>query len=90
MKEHNLPIIAFSSISTGALCYPIIFATRMALNMVHQWIDEGDNRDLVDHIVFCVFTYHLHNTYLEQAPRYFPSTADTDPGFSTWLYYNGG
>ncbi|KAI8049642.1 hypothetical protein BDF22DRAFT_170847 [Syncephalis plumigaleata] len=71
MKEHHLRTIAFASISTGVFRYPILAATRVAL-------------DTVDRIIFCVFTRQIYDTYLEEAPKYFPPTADTDPGFSVW------
>ncbi|KAI9592436.1 A1pp-domain-containing protein [Syncephalis fuscata] len=80
MKKEQLRTIAFSSISTGVFGYPILPATHVALNTVRQWIQETGNRDLVDRIIFCVFSSRDHNVYLEQIPKYFPPSADIEIG----------
>ncbi|RKP22992.1 hypothetical protein SYNPS1DRAFT_25047 [Syncephalis pseudoplumigaleata] len=77
-RDTSYQRVAFPCISTGTFCYPTLPATQVALGTVRRWIDEGENRDLVDRIVFCVFSRHFNELYVEQIPKYFPPTADTE------------
>ncbi|MEX2213770.1 MAG: O-acetyl-ADP-ribose deacetylase [Phycisphaeraceae bacterium] len=51
-KKHNLPVIAFSCISTGVYGYPKIEACKLATDTVHGWVME---HDLPREVIFCCF-----------------------------------
>lgn len=49
-KEHNIHSIAFPAISTGKFCFPKKKAMEIAIEMVHNWIN--DNSDYQIEILF--------------------------------------
>jgi len=73
LKKSNLRSIAFCCISTGIFCYPNREAAAIALNTVKEWLNNEENFNAVDQIVFNVFLEKDLNIYNELLPTIFPS-----------------
>jgi len=71
MLENNFRTIAFPCISTGHYKFPIVDATKIALNSVHQWL-EGIDLTKIDLIIFSVFNMRDEAVYNELLPKYYP------------------
>lgn len=65
---HGLRSIAFPAISTGAYGYPIVGATRIALETVATGLAE---RARIEKVVFCCFSERDFNVYVREAQRVF-------------------
>lgn len=61
-KENSIHSIAFPGISTGVYGYPLIDATRIALNTVKKWLNDYDYD--ID-ITFCCFRKEEYDVYQE-------------------------
>eukprot|EP01087_Luapelamoeba_hula_P004507 TRINITY_DN1445_c0_g1_i10.p1 TRINITY_DN1445_c0_g1~~TRINITY_DN1445_c0_g1_i10.p1 ORF type:complete len:368 (-),score=84.11 TRINITY_DN1445_c0_g1_i10:573-1676(-) len=70
--ENGLRSIAFCGISTGIYGYPLEPASRVAIQVVREWLSEGDNRKHFDRIIFCVFLAKELDCYERLLPSYFP------------------
>ncbi|RKP05541.1 hypothetical protein THASP1DRAFT_32619 [Thamnocephalis sphaerospora] len=78
LVENKLRSIAFPSISTGVYGYPIEAATDVALRTVRRWLEVPGNCNLVERIVFCVFSNRDLSVYQAKIPHYFPIDENTD------------
>ena len=59
-SQHGLKSIAFPSISTGAYCYPLESAARIAIGVVRDFLIRDDT---LDPVVFCCFSHHELEVY---------------------------
>ncbi|KAF8896598.1 A1pp-domain-containing protein [Infundibulicybe gibba] len=75
--ENNLKHIAFPSISTGVYCYPIVDATRVALNEVRQFCDS-ESGDKLERVIFVVWSDKDKDVYEELIPEYFPPPVEQE------------
>jgi len=80
--KHNIRTIAFPCISTGAYNYPLQSATNVALATVRSWLEEGDNRNKIDLIIFGMFQDKELRAYQKWMQWYFPDS-DGSLEFST-------
>ncbi|XP_013410774.1 O-acetyl-ADP-ribose deacetylase MACROD1 isoform X2 [Lingula anatina] len=76
MKEYKLRTVAFPCISTGIYGYPNEPACDTALSCVRNWLEEGDNADTVDLIIFCLFLPVDVGFYESKMLDYFPLPSD--------------
>ncbi len=66
----RLKTVAFPSISTGAYGYPIGSASRIALETVKEFLIK---EDMVEKVVFVLFSKHDMQIYMEKAAEVFRS-----------------
>jgi O-acetyl-ADP-ribose deacetylase (regulator of RNase III) len=59
--EHNLKIVAFPSISTGAYGYPVAEAAEVALKTVIDFLRSEENS--LETVVFVLYDSNTYNTY---------------------------
>ena len=71
MKSNSLRSIAFPCISTGIFGYPNKNAAHVALTTVKDWLNDPNNKDAVDDIIFCVFLDKDSVIYQQLIPEYF-------------------
>lgn len=64
-------------ISTGIYGYPLYSASRIALRVVREWLQNDENRKNIKRIVFCTFLENEEKCYYELMPIYFPVTHPT-------------
>jgi O-acetyl-ADP-ribose deacetylase (regulator of RNase III) len=69
--ENGLRHVAFPSISTGIYSYPIVDATRIALDTVRKYLDS-DKGNKLERVVFVVWSDKDLATYETLIPEYFP------------------
>ncbi|KAH9481571.1 ADP-ribose glycohydrolase MACROD1 [Psilocybe cubensis] len=69
--ENGLKHIAFPSVSTGIYSYPIVDATRIALNTVRAFLDTEVGNKL-DRVIFVVWSDKDLGVYETLIPEYFP------------------
>lgn len=65
--EHGLKSIAFSALSTGVYGYPSGEASKVALETVRTFLEEGKGDDM-ERIVFCNFMQKDESAYFENLP----------------------
>lgn len=61
-REHEVGMIAFPSISTGAYGYPLPEAAALAVRTVRRWLEENE---LPRGVTFCCFTEEDARVYEE-------------------------
>jgi O-acetyl-ADP-ribose deacetylase (regulator of RNase III) len=66
--EKGLKSLAFPSISTGAYGYPVEDACRVTLEAVKAFLEK---EDLLDEVVFALFSEHALKAYLAEAKEVF-------------------
>jgi len=71
-KYNNCKTIVFPCISTGIYGYPNENATRIALGETRTWLENQNNSNMIDRIVFCVFLKKDLVLYEKWLPYYFP------------------
>jgi len=77
-KEHNktnyskIKTLAFCGVSTGIFGYPLESACQVALETVREWLEEGNNRNEFDLIIFCTYLPRENQVYRLFFPIYFP------------------
>lgn len=64
-KKYDIHSIAFPAISTGVYHYPLMDATKIALNTVNNWLFQNSNYDIK--IIFSCFDERTYNTYIQIA-----------------------
>jgi len=69
--ENELRHVAFPSISTGVYSYPIVDATRIALNSVRTFLDSEAGTKL-ERVIFVVWSDKDREVYESLIPEYFP------------------
>ncbi|XP_060081575.1 ADP-ribose glycohydrolase MACROD2-like [Ylistrum balloti] len=72
MVDNKLRSIAFPCISTGIYGYPSSKAADVVLSTVRTWLEDRDNVDKVDRIIFCLFMPQDVALYEELMQLYFP------------------
>lgn len=72
MARHGLRSIAFPSIATGALQFPVEAAAQLALQTTRRWLETGDNASKVDRIVFVAYRTQEETAYLRYVSSVFP------------------
>jgi len=70
--QHEVKTIALCGISTGIYGYPLYAATHVALDTVRKWLENEENRNKVDVIVFCTYLEKELVCYQKLMPFYFP------------------
>lgn len=68
--QNHLKIVAFPSISTGVYGYPMEKATQVALGAVRAFLEKNSN--VVNRVIFVVFSDDDLNTYERWMQIYFP------------------
>lgn len=66
--------VGLCCISTGIFGYPIRPATHIALETVRTWLENEENRNKTDRIIFVVFESRDVKVYYQLAHEYFPLT----------------
>jgi len=79
LSNNSLKSIAFPCISTGIYGYPNTGACSVALRTVRKWLEEENNYEKIDRIVFCLFLQKDQEIYNKMLPLVFPSTSSTQP-----------
>jgi len=79
LRNNSLKSIAFPCISTGIYGYPNTGACNVALRTVRKWLEEENNYEKIDRIVFCLFLQKDQDIYNKMMPLVFPSTPTTQP-----------
>jgi len=72
VEKHNIRTVAFCGVSTGIYGFPVEAASNIALNTVRKWLEDENNRDKVDLIIFCTFLDNEKTCYEQWMPEYFP------------------
>jgi O-acetyl-ADP-ribose deacetylase (regulator of RNase III) len=65
-SEHNIPSIAFPSISTGVYGYPVEEASRIALNIVIDYLEKRQDIKLIRFVLFDSRTYQTYAAALKE------------------------
>jgi len=79
LSNNSLKSIAFPCISTGIYGYPNTGACNVALRTVRKWLEEENNYEKINRIVFCLFLQKDQDIYNKMLPLVFPSTSSTQP-----------
>jgi O-acetyl-ADP-ribose deacetylase (regulator of RNase III) len=69
---NSIKTIAVCGISTGIYGYPRKKAAHVALKTVRKWLENSDNADAIDRIIFCMFLEEEMDIYQQIMPLYFP------------------
>jgi O-acetyl-ADP-ribose deacetylase (regulator of RNase III) len=77
VRKYGIETVAFCGISTGIYGYPLYSASRIALRVVREWLQNDENRKNIKRIVFCTFLENEEKCYYELMPIYFPVTHPT-------------
>jgi len=64
--------VGLCCISTGIYGYPIVPATKIALDVTRKWLENPKNLEKTNRIVFVVYEQKDVNVYKNLAPLYFP------------------
>jgi O-acetyl-ADP-ribose deacetylase (regulator of RNase III) len=65
-SQHDIPSIAFPSISTGIYGYPVEEASRLALKTVADYLEKHQEIKLVRFVLFDSRTYQTYETALKE------------------------
>jgi len=71
-KKHQIKTVALCGVSTGIFGYPLVPASRIALQVVREWLETDDNADSIDLIIICTFLQKEKDCYKQLTPQYFP------------------
>eukprot|EP01006_Ploeotia_vitrea_P001320 TRINITY_DN104595_c0_g1_i1.p1 TRINITY_DN104595_c0_g1~~TRINITY_DN104595_c0_g1_i1.p1 ORF type:complete len:379 (+),score=62.86 TRINITY_DN104595_c0_g1_i1:52-1137(+) len=71
--EHKLKSVAFCCVSTGIFGFPLVRATHIALQTCRKWLDDPNNANGIDRLIFCVFKDEELEVYQKLIPAYFPA-----------------
>ncbi|KAG5715417.1 MACRO domain-containing protein 2 [Termitomyces sp. T112] len=69
--ENQVRHVAFPSVSTGIYGYPIVDATRVALDQVRRFVESEPGKTL-ERVVFVVWSNKDLEAYESLVPEYFP------------------
>lgn len=67
-KKYDIHSIAFPSISTGAYCYPIEKACKIALKTIKNWQKINENYEIS--VIICCFDDKTYKNYIEENNYY--------------------
>ncbi|KAH9880523.1 hypothetical protein IAQ61_000816 [Plenodomus lingam] len=71
--------IAFSALSTGVYGYPSGEASEVALETVREFLEDEEQADKFDRVIFCNFMQKDEDAYFRKIPHFFPpATADPE------------
>jgi len=70
--EHRIKSVALCGISSGIYGFPLNASAHVALNMIRKWLENTENRNKVDLIIFCTYLPKELSTYQKLMPFYFP------------------
>ncbi|WOO80810.1 O-acetyl-ADP-ribose deacetylase MACROD1 [Vanrija pseudolonga] len=84
---HGGGSIGFSSISTGIYGYPIVDATRVALETTRKFLQEDTS---VTRVVYVVFSERDQEVYETLAPEYFPPVSGDATAATATATQGGG
>ncbi|KAL1857177.1 hypothetical protein Plec18170_003293 [Paecilomyces lecythidis] len=73
--ENGMKSIAFSALSTGVYGYPSEEAALAAVDEVRSFLQESNNLEKLDRVVFCSFLEKDEQAYERVIPRFFPPTS---------------
>jgi len=79
LSNNSLSSIAFPCISTGIYGYPNTAACSVALRTVRKWLEEENNYEKIDRIVFCLFLQKDQDIYNKMLPLVFPCASTNQP-----------
>jgi len=71
-KKHSIKTVALCGVSTGIFGYPLVPASRIALQIVREWLETDDNADSIDLVIICTFLQKEKDCYKKLTPEYFP------------------
>jgi len=74
LLNNSLRSIAFPCISTGIYGYPNTAACSVALRTVRRWLEEEENYEKIDRVVFCLFLQKDQDIYKKMLPIVFPAS----------------
>jgi len=80
--ENDIRHIAFPSVSTGIYSYPIVDATRIALNTVRTFLESEDGNK-IERAIFVVWSNTDKEVYELLIPEYFPPGEKPQPTETT-------
>jgi len=80
--ENAIRHIAFPSISTGIYSYPIVDATRVALNTARVFLDSEQGSKL-ERVIFVVWSDKDKDVYEKLIPEYFPPAENPESAEAT-------
>jgi O-acetyl-ADP-ribose deacetylase (regulator of RNase III) len=64
--------VALCGVSTGIFGLPLKLATSIALQNTRKWLENEENRNKVDKIIFCTFLEREIDCYSRMFASYFP------------------
>jgi len=76
--KHNIKTIAFCGISTGVYGYPIDKAAHVALRAIREWLENEQNFNFIERIIFVTFERKSFISYNRYMRIYFPPEQDDD------------
>jgi TATA box-binding protein-associated factor RNA polymerase I subunit A len=76
--KHGIKTVAFCGISTGIFGYPLLEASLVACKTVKTWMENPDNLEKIDRIIFCTFLEREKMCYENLLLEYFPPVEDDE------------
>ncbi|KAJ4355253.1 hypothetical protein N0V95_003083 [Ascochyta clinopodiicola] len=70
--ENDCKSIAFSALSTGVYGYPSGEASLVALETVRRFLEDEEEADKLDRVIFCNFLQKDEDAYFKNIPTFFP------------------
>lgn len=67
-KKNECKSVAFSCLSTGVYGYPSDEAAEVAIQEVKGWLEETDNAEVMERVVFCCFLEKDERAYEKLLP----------------------
>jgi O-acetyl-ADP-ribose deacetylase (regulator of RNase III) len=72
VKENGIKSVAFCGVSTGIYGYPVDKASNIACNCVRTWLENKENFDFIERIIFVSYNYREEDVYNLKLLQYFP------------------
>jgi TATA box-binding protein-associated factor RNA polymerase I subunit A len=76
--KHGIKTVAFCGISTGIFGYPLLEASLIACKTVKTWMENPDNLEKIDRIIFCTFLDREKMCYEKLLVDFFPPVEDDE------------
>lgn len=70
-KQNGVRSIAFSCLSTGVYGYPSGEAAEAAITEVKDWLENEENKGVMERVIFCAFLEKDERAYERLLPKYF-------------------
>jgi len=71
-KLHKIRVLAFPCIGAGAKHFPLDAHAQIVLQTIRRWLETGENRTLIDRIIFSFWRPEEHLYYTKWMPSVFP------------------